>query len=230
MKKVVQVQWTWKMVNPQVNRSTEQPVDLIQVDSAHSSYLGIVLKVTWDCMTHNTTEWTKEAKIPDCSTLWFFFFILDQESCSDSNGGCTHQCIQGPYGAQCQCPLGYLLANDSKTCEDIDECRIPGFCSQHCYNTRGSFRCWCDPEYRLDADQRTCKATGNESELTPASLPSTLQSLRLNVTFNKFHHLYIMLNEFNSTSINSVSTTWKYLYYVLGYCFGCFKSDQKVTT
>ncbi|KAI5929752.1 Low-density lipoprotein receptor-related protein 2 [Manis javanica] len=91
--------------------------------------------------------------------------FCNQDSCSDSNAGCTHQCIQGPFGAQCVCPFGYLLANDSKTCEDIDECDIPGFCSQHCYNTRGSFRCWCDKEYMLDADQRTCKATASESLL-----------------------------------------------------------------
>lgn len=117
-------------------------------------------------------------------------FILDQESCLHSNGGCTHLCIQGPFGAQCECPLGYRLANDSKTCEDIDECRIPGFCSQHCYNMRGSFRCWCDIEYSLEADQRTCKATGTKSELTtPANLTSTLQSLRLHVAFCRFHHL-----------------------------------------
>uniref|UniRef100_A0A8D1CWI3 Low-density lipoprotein receptor-related protein 2 n=1 Tax=Sus scrofa TaxID=9823 RepID=A0A8D1CWI3_PIG len=91
--------------------------------------------------------------------------LCNQESCLHSNGGCTHLCIQGPFGAQCECPLGYRLANDSKTCEDIDECRIPGFCSQHCYNMRGSFRCWCDIEYSLEADQRTCKATASESLL-----------------------------------------------------------------
>lgn len=96
--------------------------------------------------------------------LTFFsliLFILDQESCSNLNAGCTHQCVQGPFGAQCLCPLGYLLANDSKTCEDIDECDAPGFCSQHCHNTRGSFRCWCDKEYMLDTDGKTCKVTGN---------------------------------------------------------------------
>uniref|UniRef100_A0A452UCL4 EGF-like domain-containing protein n=1 Tax=Ursus maritimus TaxID=29073 RepID=A0A452UCL4_URSMA len=87
--------------------------------------------------------------------------------CSDSNGGCTHQCVQGPFGAQCLCPSGYLLANDSKTCEDIDECNVPGFCSQHCFNTRGSFRCWCDEEYTLDTDGRTCKLVLRKTKLNP---------------------------------------------------------------
>lgn len=73
--------------------------------------------------------------------------------------------MQGPFGATCLCPLGYQLANDTKTCEDINECDIPGFCSQHCVNMRGSFRCACDPEYTLESDGRTCKVTGSENPL-----------------------------------------------------------------
>lgn len=87
-------------------------------------------------------------------------FRSDQESCSDNNAGCTHGCIQGPFGAQCTCPVGFQLSNDSKTCEDINECSPPGLCSQHCFNERGSFRCHCQDGYTLEADQRTCKASG----------------------------------------------------------------------
>ncbi len=92
----------------------------------------------------------------------FSAFDSDQESCSDNNAGCTHGCIQGPFGAQCTCPVGYQLSNDSKTCEDVDECNPPGLCSQHCFNERGSFRCHCQDGYTLEADQRTCKASGEE--------------------------------------------------------------------
>lgn len=90
-------------------------------------------------------------------------FYSDQESCSDNNAGCTHGCIQGPFGAQCTCPVGYQLSNDSKTCVDIDECNPPGLCSQHCFNERGSFRCHCQEGYTLEADQRTCKVSGEDS-------------------------------------------------------------------
>ena len=89
----------------------------------------------------------------------------DQESCSDNNAGCTHGCIQGPFGAQCTCPLGYQLSNDSKTCEDLDECDPPGLCSQSCFNERGSFRCSCLDGYTLEGDQRTCKASGEGGTL-----------------------------------------------------------------
>uniref|UniRef100_A0A8C3C9S1 Low-density lipoprotein receptor-related protein 2 n=1 Tax=Cairina moschata TaxID=8855 RepID=A0A8C3C9S1_CAIMO len=87
--------------------------------------------------------------------------LCNQESCSDNNAGCTHECIQGPFGAQCTCPIGYQLANDSKTCGDINECDPPGFCSQHCYNERGSFRCYCDEGYILETNGKTCKVFGN---------------------------------------------------------------------
>ncbi|XP_015843100.1 low-density lipoprotein receptor-related protein 2 [Peromyscus maniculatus bairdii] len=89
--------------------------------------------------------------------------LCNQDSCSHFNGGCTHQCIQGPFGATCTCPSGYQLANDTKTCEDINECDSPGFCSQHCVNMRGSFRCACDPEYTLESDGRSCKVTASEN-------------------------------------------------------------------
>lgn len=94
----------------------------------------------------------------------FCLLNLDQESCSDNNAGCTHGCIQGPFGAQCTCPVGYQLSNDSKTCDDVDECSPPGICSQHCFNERGSFRCHCQDGYALEADQRTCKVSGEEEE------------------------------------------------------------------
>ncbi|XP_047465711.1 low-density lipoprotein receptor-related protein 2 [Mugil cephalus] len=84
--------------------------------------------------------------------------ICNQDDCALNNGGCSDDCVQGPFGAQCTCPPGFQLLNDSKTCDDINECMIPGFCSQECYNERGSFRCYCSDGYLLEPDGRTCKA------------------------------------------------------------------------
>uniref|UniRef100_A0A8C2IBE8 Low density lipoprotein receptor-related protein 2a n=1 Tax=Cyprinus carpio TaxID=7962 RepID=A0A8C2IBE8_CYPCA len=100
-----------------------------------------------------------------CLSSELLCFLIDQESCTDNNAGCTHGCIQGPFGAQCTCPMGFQLSNDSKTCEDIDECHPPGICSQHCFNERGSFRCHCQEGYTLEADGRTCKASGSREAL-----------------------------------------------------------------
>lgn len=42
---------------------------------------------------------------------------------------------------------------------DIDECSLPGYCSQLCKNSEGSFKCGCQPGYYLDIDdQATCRA------------------------------------------------------------------------
>ena len=42
---------------------------------------------------------------------------------------------------------------------DIDECQIPGSCSQTCTNTKGSFKCECLEGYMRDpADPTFCKA------------------------------------------------------------------------
>ncbi|XP_021582708.2 low-density lipoprotein receptor-related protein 2 isoform X1 [Ictidomys tridecemlineatus] len=116
----------------------------------------------------------------------------DEDTCSNFNGGCTHECIQGPFGAKCICPLGYQLANDSKTCEDIDECDIPGFCSQHCYNTRGSFRCSCDKEYMLEEDGRTCKVTASESLLLLVASQNKI--IADNIT-SQFHNIYALIQD-----------------------------------
>lgn len=67
--------------------------------------------------------------------------------------------------------MGYQLSNDSKTCEDVNECIPPGLCSQHCFNERGSFRCHCQDGYTLEADKHTCKASGNEGyDLNPLGM------------------------------------------------------------
>ena len=47
---------------------------------------------------------------------------------------------------------------------DINECAIPGVCSQICTNTKGSFKCSCVAGYYLEPDRRTCKADGEDNE------------------------------------------------------------------
>ncbi|MBZ3890926.1 Low-density lipoprotein receptor-related protein 2 [Sciurus carolinensis] len=118
--------------------------------------------------------------------------LCNQDSCSHFNGGCTHECIQGPFGAKCVCPLGYQLANDTKTCEDINECDILGFCSQHCYNMRGSFRCSCDNDYMLEEDGRTCKVTASESLLLLVASQNKI--IADNIT-SQVHNIYALVQD-----------------------------------
>lgn len=148
----------------------------------------------------------------------FSTFNSDQESCSDNNAGCTHGCIQGPFGAQCSCPVGYQLSNDSKTCEDVDECNSPGLCSQHCFNERGSFRCHCQDGYTLEADQRTCKASGEKRCAIKPSVHATYCSP--GTTYN------FIMHKIGNRTIISPTVTWLsrwclYSTYCL-HCAGCW--------
>ena len=51
------------------------------------------------------------------------------------------------------------LTNPLPICSDIDECAVPGSCSQHCTNTPGGFSCSCLAGYRPDPQDTTrCRA------------------------------------------------------------------------
>ncbi|XP_022104410.1 low-density lipoprotein receptor-related protein 2-like isoform X2 [Acanthaster planci] len=78
--------------------------------------------------------------------------------CSENNGGCSHRCLDTPFGVECTCPPGFYL-NTTKHCMDIDECAHVGTCSQDCSNGLGTFQCFCTDEYLLEPDGRTCKVT-----------------------------------------------------------------------
>jgi len=49
---------------------------------------------------------------------------------------------------------------------DIDECAIPGTCSQACENRPGSYKCSCKHGYEMDHKDQRCKAAGTIYTLT----------------------------------------------------------------
>ncbi|GFT89375.1 low-density lipoprotein receptor-related protein 2 [Trichonephila clavipes] len=85
---------------------------------------------------------------------------LCAKACSGENGGCSQKCQKTPDGTKCFCFPGYSLSYDDVTCEDINECNIPGSCSQFCNNTKGGFKCYCADGFFLEHDHRKCKADG----------------------------------------------------------------------
>jgi len=83
--------------------------------------------------------------------------------CTIDDGGCMHTCVNTVLGHYCTCHPGYKLSTDNQTCEDIDECSIPGSCSQTCNNTKGGFKCSCRDGYDLDPHHHTCLAQDEPS-------------------------------------------------------------------
>ncbi|CAJ1055915.1 fibulin-7-like [Xyrichtys novacula] len=57
---------------------------------------------------------------------------------------CVHRCVNTPGSFHCFCPLGYNLANDGRSCTDVDECETRMHnctAEQVCVNTYGGFQC-----------------------------------------------------------------------------------------
>lgn len=44
---------------------------------------------------------------------------MDIDECATSKGGCSHICQNTLGGANCLCPHGFMLGNDSKSCKDF---------------------------------------------------------------------------------------------------------------
>ncbi|KAK1884357.1 Low-density lipoprotein receptor-related protein 2 [Dissostichus eleginoides] len=85
--------------------------------------------------------------------------------CSMNNGGCSHVCVDEPWGALCTCPAGYKLSSNGAVCEDLDECAPPfAPCMHHCANTVGSYYCQCREGFKLNGGT-ACLATGNATRL-----------------------------------------------------------------
>ncbi|XP_048262872.1 uncharacterized protein LOC100647880 isoform X4 [Bombus terrestris] len=69
----------------------------------------------------------------------------DAGPCSVNNAGCSHTCLSTMGRVFCLCPDGFILEDDWKTCQDVDECAQPDLqtemCRYGCINTPGSYRC-----------------------------------------------------------------------------------------
>uniref|UniRef100_W5N3V0 Si:dkey-88l16.3 n=1 Tax=Lepisosteus oculatus TaxID=7918 RepID=W5N3V0_LEPOC len=90
--------------------------------------------------------------------------------CSSSRK-CSHACYVTPTGPKCSCEVGFKLAADGVSCEDLDECmESPGVCDHKCINMRGSYSCQCHSGYLLERDGHSCKIIGTGEPFLLASV------------------------------------------------------------
>lgn len=93
-------------------------------------------------------------------------FKLNKFNCHDvnecevlgENGGCSDTCVNTVGSFHCECPSGYFLDTDGKTCIDLNECSEENKrCSHECTNTLGNFTCSCPVGLELTEDGLTCR-------------------------------------------------------------------------
>ncbi|KAI3368749.1 hypothetical protein L3Q82_025735 [Scortum barcoo] len=86
------------------------------------------------------------------------FSCSDMDECADNVNLCENgQCLNAPGGYRCECEMGFTPTEDSKACQDIDECNFQNICVYGtCQNLPGMFRCVCDDGYELDRSGGNC--------------------------------------------------------------------------
>ncbi|KAF5278972.1 hypothetical protein FQA39_LY05650 [Lamprigera yunnana] len=67
----------------------------------------------------------------------------DIDECFHGTSGCTHGCINIIGGAVCTCPIGLVLKDDLKTCDDLDQQKdeVPTLCPNLVAPNFGYFLC-----------------------------------------------------------------------------------------
>ncbi|XP_018418411.1 PREDICTED: fibrillin-1 isoform X2 [Nanorana parkeri] len=75
--------------------------------------------------------------------------LEDIDECLELPGLCQGgKCINTFGSFQCRCPPGFFLNEETRVCDDVNECDQPGICGPGtCYNTVGNYTCICPPDY-----------------------------------------------------------------------------------
>ncbi|KAK7092309.1 mucin-like protein isoform X2 [Littorina saxatilis] len=84
---------------------------------------------------------------------------LDVDECAAGSSvhGCQVTCTNTEGSYECGCGPGYRLANDGRTCQDVNECeQKTDNCEQICHNDAGGYRCSCEQGYDLQSDGKKC--------------------------------------------------------------------------
>uniref|UniRef100_A0A2C9JE73 protein disulfide-isomerase n=1 Tax=Biomphalaria glabrata TaxID=6526 RepID=A0A2C9JE73_BIOGL len=88
--------------------------------------------------------------------------IQREDVCKGLNLTCEYGCTNQSGVAECFCQHGKKLADDKRSCIDIDECQL-NLCPQGCQNINGGFICTCFDGFHLsETDNLTCEACSDD--------------------------------------------------------------------
>ncbi|GFS88438.1 putative vitellogenin receptor [Nephila pilipes] len=102
-----------------------------------------------------------DTKIPQEQYCGIGNFRCDNGLCIDLALTCDSKidCEDGSDEMYC------IHTEESITYKDVNECDIPGKCSQFCNNTEGGIICSCAEGYNLEKNERECKASDKQVSL-----------------------------------------------------------------
>ncbi|KAM8804241.1 pro-epidermal growth factor isoform 1-T1 [Rhynchonycteris naso] len=85
-------------------------------------------------------------------------WAFDQKVCKPRKGNCRGSvCWPEPKSRLCTCAEGYVLSQDRKHCEDVNECAFWNHgCTLGCENIPGSYYCTCPVGFVLLPDGKRC--------------------------------------------------------------------------
>ena len=80
--------------------------------------------------------------------MFYLFFFYSEED----RGNCTQGCNNKIGSYECFCGNGYTLSDDSRSCDNINECNSSVtnecFSNDYCNDTEGSYECSCPDGFR----------------------------------------------------------------------------------
>ncbi|XP_029163192.1 fibrillin-1-like isoform X1 [Nylanderia fulva] len=117
------------------------------------------------CVIQNECTDPQENNNCTCSAGYSYSYkeqiCVDIDECQDERENkCSHDCINTDGSYSCQCPSGWRLQEDSRTCLQLstdDPCVQDHGCSHTCEQNDGRIRCGCPEGYELQDDEKTCR-------------------------------------------------------------------------
>ncbi|KAM6992378.1 thrombomodulin-like [Tautogolabrus adspersus] len=140
---------------PEGTIAVAEKVDSTFPDSKYVCFTRNWLKAPWNCQVmmggcdHTCNFTTHTCICPAGQSLHSNNITCTKDPCTE----CEHECQKEGGTHMCKCHKGYRLAQDGRSCVDVDECAVENPCTgenEECENTQEGFRCRCKDGFHED--------------------------------------------------------------------------------